>query len=230
MHRNESRVLSTKIYLTIFVFSFAFLISNLSLAASTEEQVFPILSGYLKALEANNGKEASTYVSRGTIEYYEEVRLHSLSLGKNEFLKAPFIHRMNILVMRAMYGTEELKAIDGKVLFESAIDRGLVGDNLTKVLSYPRKFETGDGRTWLMLQFPGQQNFVRVLPFDTEESNYRLDLAYTLFLFNRTMETIFANAAKEAKTTLDDYMMTLAKFSASQAGRAVDFDLMEPLL
>jgi hypothetical protein len=89
--------------------------------------------GYAAALGAHDANAATTTVVRETFELYEELRLLALSAPRAQLEKLDLMSVMLVLQIRARFVRSELEAVDGRTLFERAVEAALVGEGVDEV-------------------------------------------------------------------------------------------------
>jgi hypothetical protein len=104
-----------------------------SAAELEQEAVREAVRRYASALQARDAPAATAAVVRETFEYYEDLRLLASSATREQLDKLDLMGVMLILQIRARFGRSELLAVDGRVLFERAVEAGLVGDEVGEV-------------------------------------------------------------------------------------------------
>lgn len=98
-----------------------------------QEAVREAVRRYASALQAREAAAATAAVVSETFVYYEDLRLLASSATRAQLDKLDLMSVMLILQIRARFGRSELAAVDGRVLFERAVEAGLVGDEVGEV-------------------------------------------------------------------------------------------------
>jgi hypothetical protein len=88
---------------------------------------------YAAALEARDVAAASATVASETFQLYEELRLLATSAPRTQLETLDLMSVMLVLQIRARFVRSELEAVDGRALFERAVEAGLVGDEVGDV-------------------------------------------------------------------------------------------------
>jgi hypothetical protein len=91
------------------------------------------VSLYARALEARDPAAATRIVVTETFELYEDLRLLAKSAARAQLENSDLMTVMLVLQIRARFPRAELEAVDGRTLFERAVEAGLVGDALDDV-------------------------------------------------------------------------------------------------
>jgi hypothetical protein len=88
---------------------------------------------YAAALEARDAAAASATVTSETFELYDELRLLALNAPRTQLETLDLMSVMLVLQIRARFRRGELEAVDGRTLFERAVEAGLVGEEVGEV-------------------------------------------------------------------------------------------------
>jgi hypothetical protein len=102
-------------------------------AALEQEAVREAVRDYTSALGARDAAAATAAVVSETFEYYEDLRLLASSATRAQLEQLDLMSVMLILQIRARFGRSELATVDGRALFERAVEAGLVGDEVGEV-------------------------------------------------------------------------------------------------
>jgi hypothetical protein len=97
------------------------------------EAVREAVRRYAGALEAHDAEAATAAVVSETFEYYEDLRLLASSATRAQLESLDLMSVMLVLQIRARFGRTELAAVDGRALFERAVEAGLVGKDVGEV-------------------------------------------------------------------------------------------------
>jgi hypothetical protein len=85
---------------------------------------------YRAALEARDGAAAVAHLSAGTLDWYEEARVHALSAGEDVLLgEIPLLQAIAVIRLRAEIG-EELRTMTAEDVVVRGVDAGWVGDSV----------------------------------------------------------------------------------------------------
>ncbi|HJR19736.1 MAG TPA: hypothetical protein VJ922_08465 [Actinomycetota bacterium] len=85
-------------------------------------------AGYKSAILAKDGTKAAGHLSTETIAYYEDIRMLALGADKDALASEAMVDRLNVVTMRVMFSSAELRAVDGSGLVREAVERGLIGE------------------------------------------------------------------------------------------------------
>jgi hypothetical protein len=88
---------------------------------------------YAGALEARDVAAATATVASETFHLYEELRLLAASAPRTQLETLDLMSVMLVLQIRARFVRSELETVDGRALFERAVEAGLVGDEVRDV-------------------------------------------------------------------------------------------------
>jgi hypothetical protein len=109
-------------------------VSPAELASERErEAVREAVRDYAAALEGRDAKAATATVVRETFDYYEDLRLLAKSAARAQLESLDLMSVMLVLQIRNRFNRTELEAVDGHVLFERAVEAGLVGEAVDEV-------------------------------------------------------------------------------------------------
>jgi hypothetical protein len=97
------------------------------------EAVREAVRRYAAALQARDAAAATATVVRETFELYEDLRLLASSAARAQLESSDLMSVMLILQLRARFVRSELEAVDGRTLFERAVEEGLVGEGVDEV-------------------------------------------------------------------------------------------------
>lgn len=88
---------------------------------------------YAAALQARDPAAATATVVSETFDLYEDLRLLASSAARAQLESSDLMSVMLILQIRTRFVRGELEAIDGRTLFERAVEAGLVGAGVDEV-------------------------------------------------------------------------------------------------
>ena len=103
--------------------------------AEAEKEIEKSFNAYKSALSQGDGEEASKYVTKSTIDYYEGVKSDALRMKKDELKKLSVFDKIIILRIRHEIDKDTLAKWSGKDLFVAGVDRGWIDKNSMKEFS-----------------------------------------------------------------------------------------------
>jgi hypothetical protein len=98
-----------------------------------QEAVREAVRRYAAALEARDPTAATETVVGETFVLYEDLRLLASSAARDQLERSDLMTIMLVLQIRARFRRGELEALDGRTLFERAVEAGLVGEEVDEV-------------------------------------------------------------------------------------------------
>lgn len=97
------------------------------------EAVRVAVRSYAAALSARDFAAASEWVVADTFGYYEDLRIAALRGTREQLENWDLMSVILILQIRSAITREQLEVIDGRGLFEQAVTKGLVGDQVEDI-------------------------------------------------------------------------------------------------
>jgi hypothetical protein len=98
-----------------------------------QEAVREAVRSYAGALSARDPAAATATVVSETFVLYDDLRLLALSASPEQLERSDLMTIMLVLQIRARFRRGQLETVDGRALFEHAVEAGLVGERVDEV-------------------------------------------------------------------------------------------------
>jgi len=98
-----------------------------ALAGSEEEAIRKAFEAYRTALLASDGRAAEYLLSKGTIDYYVELRDLALYAPSESLQGQTLVDQMQVLLLRIRMDPEQLEAMSGSELLVHSVEQGWIG-------------------------------------------------------------------------------------------------------
>lgn len=155
---------------------------------------------YRQALLMRDGKSAAALLSNETVNYYRAIAELAGTGGADQIKARPLVDRLTITMLRVLRPPGELAALDGRTLFQYAVEVGLVDSSSIEGNSLGRVRITGDlALAQVVVQgqpLPVDYAFVRA------GADWKLNTVPILPTVNEDMK----KAAAQAKLSEDDFI------------------------
>jgi hypothetical protein len=159
--------------------------TSTDLAAERErEAVREVVRRYAAALEAHEPEAAAATVVSETFEYYEDLRLLASSATRAQLESLDLMSVMLVLQIRNRFGRTELGAVDGRMLFERAVEAGLVGEGVDEVPL--DEVWLDDARAHAEVRIEGEP----VVWLRRQDEQWRVDIPTMIRLLSPTIESL----------------------------------------
>lgn len=100
-------------------------------ARADETAIRGTFKSYIESLQARDGERAAGLVTGATLDHYDQLRIHALRSNEEMLGAHRMIDRMSVYLIRAEWDREDLEQMSGRDIFQSAVDLGWVGDELS---------------------------------------------------------------------------------------------------
>lgn len=188
-----------------------------ALAAERErEAVREAVHRYAGALEAHDAAAATATVVTETFEYYEDLRLLATSASRAQLESLDLMSVMLVLQIRARFGRTELGAVDGRMLFERAVEAGLVGADVDAVPL--DEVWIDDARAHAEIRIESQP----VVWLRKQDEQWRVDIPEMIRLLGPTIESL----ARE-RLVADGKLRTALALIELGSDVSVDIDVLD---
>lgn len=170
-------------------------------ATADEAAVKKVFLDYRAAIGEKNGRAAADASSARTLEYYESVRKKALTLPEKELRATPTADRFMIVLIRASVDAAALRKMDGRSLFEHAVNEGMVGKN-TQSLE-PDAIEIEGDTAYLGMRaggdtLPPRKGF-RVY---REQGSWKIDVLSVMGTVGASMDQMLAKVDPDIDTAM----------------------------
>ena len=155
---------------------------------------------YRQAILMRDGKSAAALLSNETVNYYRTIAELAGTGGPDQIKPRPLVDRLTIVMLRVLRHPVELAKLDGRSLFQYAVEVGLIDSQSIQGNALGRVRITGDlALAQVVVQgqpLPVDYAFVRSGP------DWKLNTVPILSTLNDDMK----KAATQAKLSEDDFI------------------------
>lgn len=102
------------------------------------------LKNYIDSLSTKDGQTASKLVSAGSLAFYEKMRVAALEAPAKEVREMTFTRLIFVLLLRIYLEPQQLRDMDGRQLFATAVQRGWIEASLVARASIGKVSVRGD--------------------------------------------------------------------------------------
>jgi hypothetical protein len=102
-------------------------ICHAALAESEEEAIRKTFDDYRAAVLANDGRAAEHLLSKGTIDYYGQMRELALRASSEALQSQALVGQMQVLLLRIRMDPAQLEAMAGSELLIHSVEQGWIG-------------------------------------------------------------------------------------------------------
>jgi hypothetical protein len=182
----------------------AFAIVAPCVLAEEKDDVLAAYNSYKEAILAQKGEEAAGWVSKGTIDAYQEYVDWALEADRKTVEGLSMINRVQVLTMRHRVPAEELRKSTGKSIFAHAVKEDWIGkDGTIRTELADDIAVAGDRATGSALV--GGKAAPLKFHFRKEEGKWRFDLVELM----KATSPAFEAAAKQAGMEENELIMKI---------------------
>jgi hypothetical protein len=162
-------------------------VCHAALAESETEAVRKTFDDYRAAVLANDGRAAEYLLSKGTVDYYGEMRELALRASSESVQSQTLVDQMQVLLLRIRMDPAQLEAMSGSELLIHSVERGWIGkEGITRAQLGKLSIEESTAVAHAEI---GGQDFGPAFYFVKEGGGgWRLDLLPTLKSSNDSLE------------------------------------------
>lgn len=183
------------------------------------EGVRACFESYKSAILDQDGEKAVRFLSRSTIDQYQEYIDLALAAERRELETLSFINRMQVILLRHRVPLETLEDLDGRSAIVYAVNRDWIGKNGV-IRTELGKIDVIDKRATAEVLIGGQKAPGR-FQFRRETESWKFDLISVLQNTNTAMKA----AVKQSGLEENEFLFTVLE---SVSGKRVDEGIWTP--
>ncbi|MCA9255700.1 MAG: hypothetical protein KDA33_08670 [Phycisphaerales bacterium] len=160
-------------------------------------------SAYRKAVLDAEGKTSADLVTASTLDIYQKYMDHAMASDRKTIEALPLTDRLIVLSIRHRIPHEEARSMNGRTLFEYAVEHGWIGKSSvigTKV----RTVEVADGHASAAMMVNGREAPFR-FRFELQDEKWRFDLTSVMTF----ADTAFKAAAQQSGQEENEFLNTM---------------------
>jgi hypothetical protein len=175
--------------------------------AKEKKEIEALFERYRNALLDFYGEEAVKLVCSQTIEWYDQIVDDALYLEAVTLKQADIMKKFTVLRVRLEFSKDQLEKMDGKALFDAAIDNGWIDlDTVEKIRLHRIKIR-GDRAEAYVKGSPGTPAF----HFIKERGQWKLALIKSFALARKTFEAMISSSGMDEDRWLASAFSQLVK-------------------
>lgn len=175
--------------------------------AMEKKEIEALFERYRNALLDFYGEEAVKLVCSQTIEWYDQIVDEALYLEAAALKQADIMKKFTVLRVRLEFSKDQLEKMDGKALFDAAIDNGWIGVETVEKIRLHRIKIRGDRAEAYVKGSPGTPAF----HFIMERGKWKLALIKSFALARRTVENMISSSGMDEDQWLASVFSQLVK-------------------
>lgn len=189
-------------------------------AATPEElaEIRKAFDGYRNALQNGDGKTAAGWISKSTVEHYDELAALAATGGPEEIGERGPTDRMTVALLRHDLAPEEIGSLNGTALFTYAVEQDVIDDSTIASAELDEVTISGDRAVATVKGDNAEQK--AQLTFIRESDSWRLDLMSMMEVSDKAI----AELAKQRGVDEDELVLQLA---SAAAGTTVEKAIFE---
>ncbi|WP_220627969.1 TerD family protein [Pontibacter sp. HSC-14F20] len=179
---------------------------------------------YKSAIEESNGKAAVNYISKSSLDFYEQMLFDILYADSSKISKMSFTDKMNILIPRGKFSKSELVGLDKRkfttLMWENGGLNREVNLSIGKIRFVASKWAYAD------LIVNGKQFSDLEISFSFENNKWKLNLNSYMPKINEVIDNEIANLALSGVSELE----ILSSAFYEETGKTLTNDTWQPLI
>jgi hypothetical protein len=184
--------------------------------ADEKEAVAATFRGYKQAIIAQNGAEATGWVTKSTLDEYQTWVQWARSATRKEVEALPFASRIQVLMIRHRVDAATLREADGGAIFALAVDRdwtGKAGVNRMELGEVEVKDDKATGKCLVSGKQVGMD-----FEFLKENGKWRIDLSALTKLSGPSLQAAVAQSGVAENTFI---LQMLEKMSGKRPAESI---------